>query len=36
MPYRKTADGTFGHSVYIVREANPRTSLPEGVSFGGV
>lgn len=34
MPYRNTADGTFGHSVYIVREANPRTSLPEGVSFG--
>lgn len=34
MPYRNTADGTFGHSIYIVREANPRTSLPEGVSFG--
>jgi hypothetical protein len=34
MPYRNTADGTFGHSIYVVREANPRTSLPEGVSIG--
>ncbi len=34
MPYRNTADGTIGHNIYTVREANPRTSLPEGVSFG--
>ena len=34
MPYRNTAAGTFGHNIYTVREANPRTSLPEGVSFG--
>jgi len=35
MPYRKAADETFGHNIYTVREANPRTSLPEGISFGG-
>ena len=34
MPYRNTANGTFGHSIYAVREANPRTSLPDGISFG--
>lgn len=34
MPYRSTANGTFGHSIYVVRETSPHTSLPEGVSFG--
>jgi hypothetical protein len=34
MPYIHTKTGSFGHSIYVVREANPRTSLPEGISFG--
>lgn len=34
MPYLNTQDLTFGHPIYVVREAYPETSIPEGASFG--
>lgn len=34
MPYRNTETNTYGHNASEVRAAHPRTSIPEGASFG--
>lgn len=34
MPYLNTQDQSFSHPIYVVREAYPDTSIPEGTSFG--
>ena len=34
MPYINTSDQSIGHPIYVVREAYPETSIPEGASFG--